>query len=101
MPQFPSIDEQNSPAARVISRFGVPRLAIAMGRTRSVVRRLPRPKDVGGQEGLLNIRQQIAVIELAIAEGEPLELAELFPSDLVARLQASNDRISASEEEAA
>lgn len=102
MSETQKTDTHDNPAERLIRRFGVPRLATAMRRSQSIVRRMPRPRAVGGQDGLLNIRQQLAVIEMVIAAGEPLELAELFPAELVARLQASNDRLaSASEEEAA
>lgn len=85
----------------MIRRFGLARLAAAMGRSVSIVRRMPRPRSVGGQGGLLNIRQQIAVIDMVIDAGEPLDLTELYPAEIVERLKASNERIAATSEEAA
>lgn len=101
MPQTTQNATQDNPADRLIRRFGVPRLAAAMRRSASIVRRMPRPRSVGGQDGLLNIRQQIAVIDMVIEAGEPLDLTELYPAEIIERLKASNERIAASAEEAA
>lgn len=88
-------------ADHMISRFGVPRLAAACGKHPSVIRRWACAHEKGGQGGLVNARAQVSIIEMAIAAGERLDLSELFPSELIARLKASNDRIGGQAEEAA
>jgi hypothetical protein len=90
-----------SPAERLISRFGVEWLARVCQRHVSGIRRWPVSVDKGGKGGLINARAQISIIEAAIAERTPFSLAEFFPCELVARLEASNASVRISEEEAA
>ncbi len=66
-----------TPAARLIQRFGVPRLAAWTGRHRSRVHAWAWPTDRGGTGGVVPLRLRPAIIAGARADlGEALEHGE-------------------------
>ena len=56
------MNAQNTPAARIIARFGVPALAGWTGRHRSRIHAWTWPTDKGGTGGAIPIRRREAII---------------------------------------
>lgn len=77
---FPSSNAKlpASPSRRVRDTFGARRLAEICGRTTEAVRKWDRPKSKGGTGGLVPAEFQARILAAAVAEGLPLEAADLI-----------------------